>query len=171
MADNWEKIDNRRVRVDIKGVKALNDTLQAAYRMRGEVGILDDYEAASYMAEQEYGHMWKDVWVPARPWFRMTIVRMGERISKKIAKGLVELLAMRTQRPTFHLIEKVIISSSVMLQKGLKKTIQQHVPPPLSKITVKEKKKKGYATPETPLYATGRAYKGITYRIVKTNPK
>lgn len=168
---------SRRHRINLKGLRELEDTLKAAYRIKANVGILEDKEAADYMSKQEFGHWWKpprkkkEVWVPARPWFRITISRDSEKIFKSMGRAFTRLVGSRTQRPTFHSIEKIIENAGKKLKRGLKETIQQHVPPPLAEITVKEKRKKGYATPETPLYRTGRAYKAIDYKIVRENPK
>ena len=164
---------SRRHYINLKGMRELEDSLQALYRIKANVGILDNKKAAKYMAKQEYGHYWeeKKVWVPARPFFRLTLEKLGEVIYKKMGRQLARMVGERSQRPTFASIEKIIIQAAARLKKGLKETIQEHVPPPLAKITVKEKKKKKYAAPETPLYRTGTAYKAIKYKIVKTNPE
>lgn len=177
MSDKFSKADfqdlkNINVEVDLKGIRQFMDAFNKLLRIQARVGILNDKEAAKYMSEQEFGHQWKemDVWVPARPWMRNTIIRIRDKIKKKLGKGLMRVFSKRTQSPTFHELQGIIESVADFAKKEFKITIQEHVPPPLSKITIQEKKERNLPTPETPLYATGRAYNAIDYRIVRTNP-
>ena len=128
--------DTINYRIDLKKFRDFEDTLKALLRMQVHAGIIDDKEASQYMSQQEFGHFWtppnrkKPVWVPARPFFRLTLNKLREPISKNLGQGLARLFAERSQRPTFHSLEKILIKAGKRFKRGLKETIQQHEPIP-----------------------------------------
>lgn len=125
---------------------------------RLEVGVIsaEDDETAFIARVHEFG---TDT-IPQRSFLRSTL---AANRTKYI--GLSKT-AMQHYTDGDWTMKKSLTSVGIEIQADIKKTIMKNVPPPLAEETVKAKMRQGLSRARIALYASGKLYNSIHYRII-----
>lgn len=166
----------KNVHVDLKRLKVLQDSLDKLYRIKGVVGIFDPL-IAKYMYEQHEGTTYsppgsgRTYDVPPRPFFSIAIRKSKDKVLYALSSRFTSAIFGRggNQVPTFSVLKKAVEAGTKPLLEALKEVFFSGELQKLSKVTIREKRRKGYPLPATPLYATGEAFKSITVKILGDN--
>lgn len=123
-----------------------------------EVGVIsaEDEETAFIARVHEFG---TDT-IPQRSFLRSTL---ATNRAKYIA---LSRTALGKYTDGDWTMKKGITSVGIEMQADVKRTIMKNVPPPLADETVKAKMRKGLSRARIALYASGKLYNAIQYRIV-----
>lgn len=137
------------------------DYLEKFINVRGsrvEVGFLPDgpkYDDGTPVAFVAGVHEFGSDNVPQRPFIRSTVNNKGNEWSAMVNAYLKE-----------NGVEKTLEMLGEAAHRDMQNTIEEFIPPPLAKETIRRKTKKGNGNPTLPLVDTGLMIKSISYRVI-----
>ena len=122
-----------------------------------DVGSLDaDRKTKKVAYIHEHGA--PSVGIPQRSFIRATIARNRRKYAAEL-RGLMKRVV--AGKLTY---DQAVLKVTETMVADIQNAILKGVPPALEQSTVKAKRRKGYAHPSTPLYASGKLFKSIKAR-------
>lgn len=173
------KLKDRKGRahaVHLAGLRHMLDSLDIISSQKVEIGVLGPKNIKKIGVYHELGTNT----IPPRAFVRPVMQDMGRAVTEAATEKLMEIAKAdweaksRAQKGRLDVppLSKYKIRKELKrmvgkpLQKEMKARILRRIPPPLQPATIAGKKRKGYRLPTTPLYATGKLFNAIKYRIV-----